>query len=342
MDRLISTFPIVTGATDDTGHYVGAEAKLYQVQPEKIGLLKGHKVGEIYIVDSPAGREIASHPSLVGNELWGKSLKAASAFTCALNSLDLNDENAAILHILRGAVGYMIHEALPEVPVLSVRTEYGLDGYRDHPDDSRNLTVTYRDYGGIPKTSTLIIPDTFATGRSAEVALKDLMKSGVTPERVILYGFVAVPSILRLSSICRENDIDLFTFAISDLTPLAYNNYDMPLYGLDESLYSATGKVKLLGAVVDAETLEHLSLFYIAGMDQPGDWSERHSSLYNGRGNKEGDMLGHLRKSLDLIEKLQDLNSLQGWYNKNHREIALREIQLLRNKIVEYQRTTTL
>jgi hypothetical protein len=336
VDVLTTTFPLETKVTETTGHSIGPNSTLYRVHPNRSSQLKKYK-SELYLVDSIPGGEIACHPSLVGQELKQKSLQSANAFTESLRSLGLLDEKSGILHILRGAVGYMVHEALPRYPVLYVRTEYNSESYRDHTGSNEALEVTYRDYQASVNPSTLIIPDTFATGRSAEVALLDLIEHGIKPETLILYGFLAVPGIKRLSTLCSEQDIELISFAICDITPLAYNDYDMPLYGLDESIYTAKGEIQLLGSIVAPETLDRLSSSYVAGMDQPGDWSERHDKLYNGTTSEQGNIASHLKKSQGLIEKLDEINSTQTWYNLIHRENAQRELQALRERLREYQ-----
>ena len=113
------------------------------------------------------------------------------------------------------------------------------------------------------------------------------------------------------------------------MTQLSDNLYDMPLYGLDDSLHASTGGTRKLGNIVAKETLMGMFPKYVAGMDQPGDWSERHLTLFNGKGNEAGDIRGHLKKSLGLVESLKALNSGQPWYNERHDAIASAERQRL-------------
>ena len=122
-------------------------------------------------------------------------------------------------------------------------------------------------------------------------------------------------------------------FAICDITQLYSNNYDMPLYGLDEHLYQETGETNPLGSIVSHETLRDMLPYFIPGMDQPGDWSERHNSLYNGYGEESGNIKGHLTKSMNLIQSLVELNKKQPWYNDDIQRITDKELGALREVV---------
>jgi hypothetical protein len=339
LDTVLREFPVDVSSTKALDLEGDGGSKVYRVDANNSTLIpKGALHGSLYIIDSTPGREIACHPSIVGEALEGLSLKCSVEFSSALVGLGLfSGEGTAVLHILRGAAGYRVVDALPvRVPVVSIRTEYKGDGYRAHSDDSRSLTVTYRDYPVDLDTrdvSDLIIPDTYATGRSAEVALLELFEVGLEPRRIFLYGFIAVPALTRIGAICEEKGIEMHSFAICDVTQLADNHYDMPLYGLDESLHASTGEIRKLGSIVAKDTLMGMLPRYVAGMDQPGDWSERHLTLFNGKGNEAGDIRGHLEKSLGLIESLRALNSEQLWYDGGHEGIASSEKQRLQKAL---------
>ncbi len=248
LDTVLSEFPMDVSSTKALDLEGDEGSKVYTVDTNKSKLVpRGALHGSLYIIDSPPGREIACHPSIVGETLEGLCLESSTEFSAALVGLGLfSGEGTAVLHILRGAAGYRVVDALPvRVPVVSIRTEYRGDGYRAHSDDSRNLTVTYRDYPvdlDIRHVSDLIIPDTYATGRSAEAALLELFEVGLEPKRIFLYGFIAVPALARIGGICEEKGIEMHSFAICDVTQLADNHYDMSLYGLDESLHGGDQK----------------------------------------------------------------------------------------------------
>ena len=335
IEAVSNIFPLNLDSTTLINNNIGENAALYRVNTENVRILSSSQIRETYIIDSIAGGEIACHPYLVGEALKKKCIEASGAFQKALQALDLYSD-LSILHILRGASGYMVPEVLPpETPLLSIRTEYQEDGYRSHSDDSRRLEVTFRNYS-TKKISTLIIPDTYATGRSAETGINDLITHGLKPKRVILYGFIATPSLQRLSQLCQQHEIELISFGICNITPLAHNNYDMPIYGLDESYYTKTRKIRYLGCIIPSETLERLLPEYVAGMDQAGDWSERHHQLFNGNGNENGNIMGHLKKSQHLIQILDNLNSQQKWYTELHREIANTTLNKINDEMNKY------
>ena len=332
IESISEVFPLDLNSATLIHNNIGANASLFKVNPKHTQPLSNSYIGDVYIIDSQAGGEIACQPYLVGEELKKKCIEAADAFKRALQVLDLYSD-LSILHILRGASGYKVHEVLPgETPLLSIRTKYREDGYRSHSNDSRRLEVSYR-YYPTEKISTLIIPDTYATGRSAEKSINDLIVHGLTPERVILYGFIAASSLKRLGLLCQKYEIELISFGICNITPLAHNNYDMPLYGIDESYYTETGKIRHLGGIIPPDTLERLFPDYIAGMDQPGDWSERHNNLSKGNGNEKGDIRGHLEKSQQLFSFLNKLNLQQKWYTEFHNEISQRILKKINQQI---------
>jgi uracil phosphoribosyltransferase len=253
----------------------------------------------------------------------------------------LKDDSFAILHILRGAPGYKMVEALREnVPVISIRTQYRKGGYRVHFNDVRDIDIIFRDYSGIDsdtnEISALLIPDTYATGRSAEVAINDLLERNLKPRKIILYGFISIPALTRLGELTSEKDIELVSFAIGNIMQLAHNKYDMPLYGLDESLYSETGELKRLGSIVDVETLRIYLPDYVASLDQPGDWSERQSTLFNGYEYERGDIHGHLTRNMEIIDSLRKISSKQSWYNDFHRAISSTELSKLEETLQGY------
>ena len=339
LEAILDEFPIDVSSTKVVDVPGLDNARLYEVDLGS-GLIQGEmSINASYILDSEAGMTVACHPFLVGAELAELCLGCAEDLWTSLRGMGLlGDGGYSILNILRGSSGYRVSEASPPgTPVISIRTEYSEEGYRAHSDDSRRVRVTYSDLDprGLPGSS-IIIPDTFATGRSAEAALVHLFDEGVVPDRVVLYGFTAIPALERLGLLCAGWGVELVSFSICDVTQLASNHYDMPVYGLDESLWESKGELRRLGSIVDGETLRRLMPCYVAGLDQPGDWSERHLGLFDGAGVVSGNVAGHLRKSIGLVESLVGLNSGQPWFDDLHREIAEAELGRLREALRDF------
>lgn len=336
-DRLAKIFPLDLDATEPV-HVEGCgEARLYRVTDSRL-IPRSEPVGDVYIVDTRAGGAVACHPHIVGEELKMLCREAAAHFVHAAEAVGALTGDAAIMHILRAGAGYMVADVLKDAPVVDVRTEYRTDGYRAHSNDPRRLVVSYRSYPeGLDEASTLVVPDTYATGRSAEAALLDLMGNRFKPDSIILYGFIAVPALVRLGALCEEQDIALHSFAICDLAQLAHNNYDMCIYGLDESLYRETRRREAQGSVVDRATLKRLLPHYVPGLDQPGDWSERQSLLFDGVTNRCGDIRDHLLKSIGLVKALMKINAGEEWYTEAHRVAAEAELGLLRETLKGYE-----
>jgi len=338
-DYLARFFPLDLEATEPVHVSGHGEARLYRVT-KSVLFPRGEPVGAVYIVDSRAGGMIACHPHIVGDSLRTLCMEAATSFVEAAKTVGVLTEDTAILHILRAGAGYMVADVMTEAPVIDVRTEYRSDGYRDHSDDPRRLVVSYRHYPeDMDEAATMVVPDTYATGRSAEAALIDLMGNGFKPDRIILYGFIAIPALTRLGALCEEHGVELHSFAVCDVAQLAHNNYDMCIYGPDESLYRKTGRRGALGSVIDRETLRRLLPLYVPGLDQPGDWSERQSSLFDGFANRSGDIRGHLSKSISLVETLMEMNAGEEWYTETHEEAARTELSLLRETLAGYERS---
>ena len=340
LDTIVGEFQVDTESAKRVNvEGLGAGTDVYRVEGSSL-IPQGTYIGETYIIDTLAGGQIACHPHIVGDELKPLCLEAALGFVKAAEQIgSVNLKKATLMHILRAGAGYMVAEAMPgRVPVINIRTEYVEEGYRDHSDDPRSLKVSYR---SIPENmehvETLIVPDTYATGRSSEAALLDVLLSGLNPERVVLYGFIAVPALVRLGALCKRHDISLVSFAICDVTQLAHNNYDIAIYGLDESYHGVTGEAKKLGSIIAPETLRRLIPSYVPGLDQPGDWSERQTRLFNGVTDENGNIVGHLEKSVALIERLGAMSAGQSWYGEAHEGAARRELEALRLELARHR-----
>jgi uracil phosphoribosyltransferase len=331
IDSILDFFPVEIDSSEELKiPFQKRNKSIYNISASC--LLSSYE-GDLYILDTNEGRDIAFKPHIVGGELGQKCKTLANDFIKVTRFLEDLGGKVGILHILRAGAGYMVHKAI-EAPILRVRTQYTSEGYRDYLDN-RKIEVTYRDYPD-ETPEKLIIPDTFATGRSAETAIKDLLQEGHSPEKIIYFGFIAIPALERISEICKNEQIDLSSYAICNITQLAHNNYDMPAYGLDESYYVNKGKRRKLGSIIPNSTLENFLPNYVPGMDQPGDWSERQPELYNGEYMEKGDIRKHLSKSISLIKKLQEISQDNEWYLPIMDEAAERELKALRNTLSNY------
>lgn len=340
IENILQNFPIDVNSTKQvTIKGLKQDTRLYKVTPKQSNLLpKAVNIGNPLIIDSISGMKIACHPHIVGNTLEKLSLDCALEFMKCIKKMRLMNKNSsAVLHILRGALGYKLVEALKKnIPIISIHPKYQNGGYRSHIDHTDNISIIYRDY---PTTqfseeiSNLIIPDTYATGRSAETAIKDILQTGMKIKNIVLYGFISIPSLIKIAELTNKNKIKLTSFAIGNLTLLSYNNYDMPLYGLDESSFMAINQLNRLGSIVALQTLKRYLPNYVAGLDQPGDWSERQNLLYNGSFYEKGDIKNHLKKSTSLIKSLSKINSKQSWFNKFHKNIAIKELFELKKRL---------
>jgi len=102
----------------------------------------------------------------------------------------------------------------------------------------------------------------------------------------------------------------------------------MTLFGPDEYLHTTKGKINKLGSIVGEETLHEMVENYIPGLDQPGDWSERQTKLFNGYGQEDGNIKGHLSKSIKFIEELDKINRTQEWYNDQIKILVENELKI--------------
>lgn len=335
LDLIREQFPLDTKSTTKLAlSTIKSTTRVYSVNTMGSPLVK-EDLGDCYILDTPEAQLIASHPHIVGTELEALCLTTANEFKSMITELELIGDSNGVLHILRGSSGYMIDTVYPELPLINVRTMYTNDGYRSHSDDSRRIEVTYNDYSG-QKLDTLIVPDTYATGRSLEAALLALNTAGLKPSTLIIYGYIAIPGIRRLHRLCETIGCHLVTVALCDITQLAANNYDMTIFGPDEHLFKQTGELNKLGSIVGKETLDEMAHNFIPGLDQPGDWSERQTSLFNGHGMEPGNIRDHLTKSIAFIEELETINQSQVWYNSRIQTLTQNELTKLRETLQKY------
>lgn len=300
-----------------------------------------------YIVDTLAGKDIACHPYIVGKELDRLALSAAIEAAKTIRHVVLTREarstkSIVFEHVLRAAPGYKLLPALKatlpgsRISEAFIRPKYIQKSYRDHA--TQELKTVYKDFSGIPHGKRIILfkPDTEATGASGKLALEEAIKEselkGSTITDVVLYGFMAIPGLRLLKDVADRHGINMYAFAISNISELAYNNYDMTLYGTDESYFSKYGEVRNLGSIVDRKTLKRYLPEFIPGCDQPGDWSSRQERLFTGRRYESGGTKEHLIRSMALIERLRKIPGYEKWQDA----LAQEELTKLRLTLSKY------
>ncbi len=341
VDRIITEYKINIGRTKPLGiSGLQKSTRVFKVSEAAF-------MDNLYIIDTPSGKEIACHPHIVGKELDKLALSAAGEAAQTISSIILtnkkeDDTRIVVENVLRASQGYKLFPALKAllpsrpIPQLFIRPRYVSKSYRNHV--TRELQVVYKDFSELPKDKNIVLikPDTEATGASGVLsvteALNESKKRGSNITDVVLYGFIAIPALKLLKKTTDEHGIKLHAFAIGNISELASNNYDMTLYGIDESYFSKHGEIKKLGSIVDKSTLENYLQEFIPGCDQPGDWSDRQSRIFTGLGYETGDIKGHLTRSINLIENLRKISKYEAWQDA----IARKEITKLRKVLSTY------
>src|SRR5208337_1484951 len=137
------------------------------------------------------------------------------------------------------------------------------------------LNVVYEDFSRLPsgKRINLIMQDTVASSRSAEISIQAAIdhceKVGSRIEKWILYGFISLKGLKLLDRLARSHGIPMIAFAMGNLTAMCANNYDMPLFGVDEWYWQKEHSIRKLGALVDATTFREYLQEFVPGADQP-------------------------------------------------------------------------
>jgi hypothetical protein len=325
--------------------------KLVKTRKAKVGKnTKIYRVSRIepptFIFDTPMAREIACYPHLVGESLEQRSRKAAAEALPAileLSSVERKRRDSEIVfeQILRAAPGYKLQDAAPKVLGSSYRTvylrpRYTHRSYRDHDGTvQREIEIVHQEFSEFPKGKkiVLVMQDTVASGRSGEVSinatLKHCQETGCKIEKWILYGFISEYGLEVLHRIAKQNDIAMVAFAMGNLTALSSNNYDMPLYGVDEAHWQKAHTLRKIGSIIDRTSLKEYIPYFVPGSDQPGDWSARQRNLFNGISHEPGDIVGHLNNSIRLIKSLCEIGGFEPW----QLQIAEKELNLLQKTL---------
>jgi len=343
IDRVIEEYKVDTDST-----------KLVKTKKAKVGKnTRIFKVSRVepptFIIDTPMARDIACYPHLVGESLEQRSRKAAAEALptiLELSGVDRKSRDSEIVfeQILRAAPGYKLQDAAPKVLGSSCRTvylrpRYTHRSYRDHNGTvQREIEIVHQEFSEFPKGKriVLVMQDTVASGRSGEVSinatLKHCQETGCKIEKWILYGFISEYGLEILHRIAKQNDITMVAFAMGNLTALSSNNYDMPLYGVDEAHWQKTHTTRKIGSIIDRASLKEYLPYFVPGSDQPGDWSARQRNLFNGVSHEPGDIVGHLNNSIRLIKSLCEIGGFEPWQQR----IAEKELNLLQ-KILQIE-----
>jgi len=340
IDRMVQEYKIDIEST-----------KLVKTKKAKLGKkTRIYKVSRVkpstFIIDTPMAREIACYPHLVGESLEQRSRKAAAvALPAILELSDVNekrgDSEIVFEQILRAAPGYKLQDIAPDVLGSSYRTvylrpRYTHKSYRDHDGVvQREIEIVHQEFSEFPKGKkiALVMQDTVASGRSGEISinatLKHCQQSGCKIEKWILYGFISEYGLGILHRIAKQNDIAMVAFVMGNLTALSSNNYDMPLYGVDEAQWQKTHTIRKIGSIIDRTSLKEYMPNFVPGSDQPGDWSARQRNLFNGISQEPGDIVGHLNNSIRLVKSLCEIGDFEPWQQR----IAEKELNLLQKTL---------
>lgn len=342
VDSLIQEFRVNVDATKPAAlrkTRLTEATRLYEVQYSPLNA---------YLIDTPMTRKIACHPHIVGEELETLTLKAAEQSLPAvleLSGIDKQTHEGDVVfeQILRAAPGYQLHRAAAKlIPdsfrTVHIRPRYTHTSYRDHDGVmQRQLNVVYENFVELPKNRdiVLIMQDTVASSKSAEVSIEAAMRHceevGSRIRKWILYGFISLEGAKLLDKVAQSYGIPLVVFAMGNLTALCANNYDMPLYGVDEWLWRKNHTVHKLGALVDRTTFVEYVKELVPGSDQPGDWSARQSKLFTGSGYEDGNIQGHLENSIRLINSLLEIGTFSEW----QKQLAHNELRLLNEELAK-------
>jgi len=325
VEGMISTFKVRINDVND-GFNMGKELKVYPVRT-----LSRPSI-EAYILDAPEARALACFPHIVGEafiQLNRKlSTKAAEAI---VNVVGLEEWKGYVVHVhvLRAGSGYMMSEGLKhelgQIADVYIRPLYS--------KNRKKIEITYSDFSQLPKNAGLavVIPDTVATGFTLIKVLRKLAeeanKVGSWIDTLVIYGFIADYGLERIAKEAKALKINFtYFFALEDVAALAGNYYDMVLYGPDTSQEA----FKPLGAITHYDILRECINYYVPGLDQPGDWSNRQPVLFNGNTWEKVDLLQHLSESRETIESIQQRYSRYMWFKKWHKHICEAQIRAIK------------
>ncbi len=344
LNNLISEFNIQVDALKEVKiSSLSASSHLFRLEPERLTdpqYRKIHFPEDTFVISTPAIRDIACFPHLVGKILAERCQEAATVSIQVMKELwALSPSRLIIYDILRAAPGYRMAEGFQELgwllPHIQIRPHYRVVSYRDHLGNSRIMEVLMEDFSALSSSPewTVIKPDTEASGNTSKIAIERLIieakKKRTKIKEIICLGFISVPAIGVLEELAEKYNFKLKILAWGNITALYQNNYDMPVYGLDESIWREHKKIRKLGSIIPLAVLKDYLPYYIPGADQPGDWSARQSKVSTGKGWEEGGIEKHLQNSFQFINNIYQLSQKQPWFYPWHKKIIDKELKQL-------------
>jgi len=332
VDEIVSIFKIRISEVND-GFSVGKELKVYPVKSlSRPGV-------ESYILDAPEAAGLACFPHIVGDIFIGLNKKLSEKTAQAIiNIAGLEEWTGYVVHVhvLRAGSGYMMSGALKhelgQVADVYIRPLYS--------KNRKKIEIIYADFSRLPRGTGLavVIPDTVATGFTLTSVLhrlaEEARKVDSWIDTLVVYGFIADYGLERATKEAKKLDINFtYFFALEDVAALAGNFYDMVLYGPDISRES----FKPLGAITHYEILKECINYYVPGLDQPGDWSNRQPKLFNGEAWEKVNLLQHLTKSRETVETILKRYSTDPWFKNWHKRICEAQIKALKTLEERYR-----
>jgi uracil phosphoribosyltransferase len=197
--------------------------------PESLNLLCQQPTGSMFeivpagptirrlIVSTPESRRICNDPLLVGVAYTDQLMEACTVALRLLRetaTFDLVEEDAVVLHILRGGLNFGLRQALAKACGWNRHASAFISAQRarnsDNPGDWYISENVYRKVN-LPRNATIVFGDVVATGTSLLYALRqmlDVVEAQQTQVRSILFfciGSSRAEEILsEIDSICRE------------------------------------------------------------------------------------------------------------------------------------------
>ncbi|MCD6403125.1 MAG: hypothetical protein J7K98_02225 [Candidatus Aenigmarchaeota archaeon] len=298
--------------------------------------------------------KVGSMPHIVGTELNKIMVHSSAKVFRGLNKIlegsikrSLYNNSLLLLNVLRAGPGYGVKHATKKLFGRNPKDLWIRPTSYTEPQKHkavRRVKIVFEDFSSIPKNRSLTIikPDTEATGQTSEAVIKRLIQAveerNSQVERLITYGFASHVGISKLRKLSKKFGFELVPTAVCCMPSLAYNDFDMPLYGLDLSFYEAEKKRKLVkGCYVPHEVLEEMLPLYPPGIDMPGDWSERQLVLLTKPGEKSfGGVFTHLKVSFRRMKKLLELSKKETWFEHWHERIFKQRLRELRRTMLFY------